>query len=233
MKWLLTAGIILLILGGALVLLPSDIFNQLADSVGMSTTTYNSTSLVHRQLVQIPPSNYNFSLSLRKGLTLTGNFTVITGGAVSILGFDRAGYSQWSSTSSGVPVFYTYPPSENGTFYYKVEKDDVYYVVLVSKEHDKSIVLTSIILMEEQRNPSLVALMLGPIMLALGAIVVLFRIQPDFIAPKIQRREQEIERAKATIRVAKALGIPIQGKSLDQVRKEIKEYMDKERASPQ
>jgi len=230
MKWLFTAGLVLLILGATLVLLPPNIFNQLMDSVGMSVTTYNSTNLIHRQLVEVPPNNYNFSFPLKSGLTLTGNFSVITGSAVSVLGFDKTEYTHWSSTSSGAPLFFTYPPSENGTFHYEVEKEGEYYIVFVSKTGERSIVLASITLVKEEREPSLVALMLGPIMLAIGAIVIVFRIQPDFIAPKIQKREQEIERAKATIRVAKALGIQVRGKDIEQIRREIREYMEKEKS---
>lgn len=68
-------------------------------------------------------------------------------------------------------------------------------------------------------------------MIAFGAIIILFRISPDILQPRIERKEQEYAQMKVAIQVAKTLGIPVKGKTIEQIRQDIKDYMDKEKQS--
>jgi len=233
-RWLLTIGVMLLILGCVFVILPPQIFNQFMDLVGLSETTYNSTTLIEK-VVEVPPSKminlpyYNQSFYINKGFSIVGNFTVIIGSSVSVFGFDNTVFKSWSNNRSGEPLFFTVS-SKNSTFSYKFKQNDTYNFVFVKSEEGAStIILLSLNLVEEKHGPSIYALILGPILIAIGAIIIMFRIQPDILQPRIMRKDQEYAQMKATIQVAKTLGIPIKGKTIEQIRQDIKDYMDKEK----
>lgn len=98
MKWLLTIGVVLLIIGCIFVLLPPNIFNPFMDLVNLSETTYNSTALVPSgQIYNISGLLYNLPpIYIHKGFSIIGNFSVITGSAVSVLGFNDNEFNSWS-----------------------------------------------------------------------------------------------------------------------------------------
>ncbi len=83
MRKLLTLGLILLLIGGILVLIPSQYFNQFADVVGLSQTTYNSSALIPPGSVyNINTSSLNLQFNIHKGLSVVGNFTVVNGSII-------------------------------------------------------------------------------------------------------------------------------------------------------
>lgn len=229
MRKLLTLGLILLLIGGILVLIPSQFFNQFADVVGLSQTTYNYTALVppgKLYTIPDPPSSLNLPFNIHKGLSVVGNFTVVTGSTISVLGFDSNEFKGWSLNGSAVPLFI----AKNYTFSYKFDQDDIYHFVFIKSETGKAtIMLLSLDLVQEKHGPSIFAFIIGPILIIVGFIIVLYRIQPDILEPRRVRKEKEYAQMKATLVVAKTLGLPIKDKTLEQIRQDIKNYMDKEK----
>ena len=229
MRKLLTLGLILLLIGGILVLIPSQFFNQFADVVGLSQTTYNSTALVPPGSVyniNITTSSLDLPFNIHKGFGVVGNFTVVTGSTISVLGFDSNEFKSWSLNSRGVPLFY----SKNNTFSYKFDQDDIYHFIFIKSETSKAtIMLLSLDLVQEKHGPSIFAFIIGPILIIVGFIIVLYRIQPDILEPRRISKEKEYAQMKATLVVAKSLGLPIKDKTIEQIRQDIKNYMDKEK----
>ncbi len=126
--------------------------------------------------------------------------------------------------------FYTKEMSSNGTFSYKFDKDDIYHFVFIRSETGKAtIMLLSLDLVEEKHGPSIFALIIGPLLIAVGFIMVLFRIQTDVLRPRRVRKEQKNAQIKATLVAAKGLGLSIEGKTIKQIRQEIANYFDKEK----
>lgn len=230
MRKLLTLGLILLLIGGILVLIPSQYFNQFADVVGLSQTTYNSSALIPPGSVyNINTSSLNLQFNIHKGLSVVGNFTVVNG-SIIVLGFDSNEFKSWSLNGNGVAFFYTKEMSSNGTFSYKFDKDDIYHFVFIRSETGKAtIMLLSLDLVEEKHGPSIFALIIGPLLIAVGFIMVLFRIQTDVLRPRRVRKEQKNAQIKATLVAAKGLGLSIEGKTIKQIRQEIANYFDKEK----
>ncbi|MGD0329078.1 MAG: hypothetical protein ABSB40_01375 [Nitrososphaeria archaeon] len=233
MRRFLIFGLILLLIGGILVLMPSQYFNQFADVVGLSQTTYNSTALVppgKLYTIPDPPSSLNLTFNIQKGFSVVGNFTVVTGSTIIVLGFNSNEFKSWSLNGSGVALFYTKEMSSNGTFSYTFDKNDTYHFVFrKSGTGQATIMLLSLDLVEEEHGPSTYALILGPLLIIVGFIIVLFRIQTDVLRPRRIHEEQKSAQMKATLAAAKGLGLPIEGKTIEQIRQDIKNYMDKQK----
>jgi len=223
---ILIAGLVILTIGVALVLMPSNMFNFLTEMTGLSVKTYNVTSLMETKVITVPRSNYNVSFVIPQDMVIIGNYTIVTEGRVSVFGFDKEGYNLWTHNKPVTPLFYT-KPSENGSFSYRVPRYDTYYLVFVPSSGVDSKVIISVDLVEEKTSPSIIALMIGPGFIALGLIIVLSRISPDIIEPRIQKRKKQQEEVRRIVRVAMSLGIPVQGKTLEQIRNDIREYLEK------
>ncbi|MEM3404411.1 MAG: hypothetical protein QXJ17_07750 [Nitrososphaeria archaeon] len=223
---ILIIGLVVLVIGLVLVLMPSGMFNSLMEMTGLTIKTYNTTSLIETKVITVPRSNYNISFITSKDMVVVGNYTVVTEGKVSVFCFDKEGYNLWSHNKPVTPLFYT-KPSENNSFSHKTSKHDTYYLVLVSSSGADSKVIISVDLVEEKTSPSMIGLVIGPGLIALGSIIVLSRISPDIIEPRIQKRKKQQEEVRRIIRVAMSLGIPVQGKTLEQIRKDIREYLEK------
>ena len=168
---LLIVGIVLLVIGVFAVAVAPESLDLLADAVGLSSTTSHLTNLVQPTLVTVTGSNQNYvSASLRKGLIVVGNFTVLSGGTASIIALDDSGFRKYARGESAPLVFFT-PPLRNGTFTFKVEHNDTYYFVVTGNGEKRSTVALSLNLEEEVRTPTPFSRFGGPGLIVFGVIL--------------------------------------------------------------
>jgi hypothetical protein len=152
-------GVILLVSGLTLGILPSATFNQITSSVGLSTTILRSTTLTPLTISVIDAQNFSYiSFKLYERTGIVGNYSVLTGDKAIIIGLNETSFQLWNNiwmkgTSGVSPLFYS-GPAMNGTFSYNIERNSTYYFVFYNPGEKPLTIIFSLNLVEEIQQPS-------------------------------------------------------------------------------
>ncbi|MCX8189113.1 MAG: hypothetical protein N3F64_05330 [Nitrososphaeria archaeon] len=146
-KKLLLIGIILLLIGSSLLLLPEQTIIDYLKKLDLATVNY-SKNVIEYSLVNITNTSYHLSFQAYKNSIVGGNYTVISGNPLSLVCFDKKGFDTFNKTGKASPLFFI-PASKNGTFNYEVNEDGIYYIVLLSEKDKFAYVMLSVYLLEK------------------------------------------------------------------------------------
>lgn len=222
-------GIILLVSGLTLSILPTATFNQIASSVGLTTTILRSTGLVPPTPIKVPVSNYSYvSFALRENTIVTGNYTVLLGEKVSIIGFNKTGFEHWVLDQPNASLLFYTSPSMNGTFSYRIEQNNTYYFVFINSGEIRSTVIFSMNEVEEIQQASADATSIVQGIIVIGLVLALLGIELEIRHRRGKRLKEQQAEFDRLERVATSLGILSDGKTVEQLRKEIKFELSKQ-----
>ncbi len=218
---LLIFGTTLLLLGFVLAAAAPDVLNQFGDLVGFPSRSRRLVTIIEPTLVPVSASNRGYvAASLARGGMITGNFTVLSGGTASIIGLDEAGFKKWTSDETAPLLFFTMP-SRNGTFSFRTEQGGTYYFVVIGSENSREEVIMTVNLVEEVRQATPLLSFGGLTIIASGAIFTGLGTWNELRVWRSQRRDRLVS-------VAESLGISVVGKSVEDLRREIRRSLDTE-----
>ena len=225
-------GIILLVSGLTLGILPAATFNQITSSVGLTTTTLHSTVLARRIIPIIETRNFSYvSFPLREGTDVVGTYNA-TGDKVIVMGLNETTFTLWNNnrtkgTSSVSPLFYS-GPAMNGTFSYSIEHNGTYYFVFYNPGEKSLTIIFSLNLVEKIQQPSADAELMVQGMVVVGLILALLGVELEIRHRRQKRLKEQQAEFDRLERVATSLGILSDGKTIEQLRKEIKFQLSKQ-----
>jgi len=218
-KRLFLVGMVLLLLGLTLLILPQTLLIGFLREINLAGVSYSRHDVIEPSIVEVTGTSYNISFPAYRSLVLSGNYTIISGEPVTLVCFDDRGFANWSRSGLGKPLFFT-SPSNNGTFSYEVKENGTYHVVLLKPGKENTIMLLSVYLLEKTY--------VLPEYFTLAAFTLaIIGLGITYYSTRSAFKERKAREGEKVVRAAKALGIAVEGKSLEQLRKEIRERLKK------